>query len=525
MSNDQSEWKSKYSELLEQLEQKDSRSGEMISVMQRLVARVSLAAEGQNRSLDTDLKELRTLIRASGTTPRQLTQQLERIEKRVLELDDARNASIEVLGEVAQLVDRRSEPSTTEPKGGMDAQLVERRSKRPSFFGRLLAGRSADERAAAKDKTLEQINVKSKPPSSTDLDTPVSGTGLSAFGEHVQKTLLHLLSSMTLPDTAVRDLELARDKILSGVSDSELMLLLDEVAALVIAALGKGQRDFETFLKSLDDRLTGIHAFISDAHQHHAESLNSKQDFSAAIKEQVTTIQTDVAEAHDLKGLQSSVRTNLDALIASLDAFIDHEDDREAALVAQLDTLQQKTGELEHQTRELKIRLKEERNRALTDGLTGVPNREAFENRILEEYERWSRYKNPLTVAVCDIDNFKRINDGYGHLAGDRVIQIIAKEISRRIRKTDFFARYGGEEFVIIFPETKLEAAQPVLEKMRKLISELPFHFRGEQVQVTVSFGVTALSDGDTRQSAFDRADSAMYQAKDSGRNAVVAAE
>lgn len=252
MSNDQSEWKSKYSKLLEQLEQKEARAGEMISVMQRLVARVSLAAEGQNRSLDTDLKELRTLIRASGTTPRQLTQQLERIEKRVLELDGARNASIEVLGEVAQLVDRRSESSTTESKENMAGQAAERRSKPPGLFGRLLAGRSA----------------KPELSSSTDLETVVSGNGLSAFGEHVQKTLLHLLSSMTLPDTAVRDLELARDKILAGVSDSELMLLLDEVAALVIAALGKGQRDFETFLKSLDDRLTGIHTFISDAHQH-----------------------------------------------------------------------------------------------------------------------------------------------------------------------------------------------------------------------------------------------------------------
>ncbi|WP_344805602.1 GGDEF domain-containing protein [Allohahella marinimesophila] len=534
MSSDQNQWKNKYNELLAQWDEKEGKASEMISIMQRLVTRVSLAAEGQNRSLDSDLKELRSLLRATGTSPRQLTQQLERIEKRVLELDEARNASIEVLGEMAQLVERRAGGDAAPVADG--APVEERRSRKPSLFGRLLAGLSSDTKQAApvsakpasitRKSSASGSSFDSLPPGmlSTDLDATPSTPGLSAFGEHVQKTLLHLLSSMTLPDSAVRDLEKAREKILAGASDSELMLLLDEVAALVIAALGKGQRDFETFLRSLDDRLSGIHAFITEAHKHQEEALGSKQSFRKAIKDQVSTIQSDVAEADSLSHLQASVRTHLDSLITSLDAFVEHEDQREQTLLSSLASLKVKTAELESQTAELKIRLKEERNRALTDGLTGVPNREAFETRILEEFERWSRYRNPLTVAVCDIDLFKRINDSYGHLAGDRVIQIVAKELAKRLRRTDFFARYGGEEFVIIFPETKLEAAEVALEKMRKVVSELPFHFRGEQVQVTVSFGVTEFTEGDTRQSAFDRADGAMYSAKDNGRNAVVAA-
>lgn len=533
VSSDQNLWKTKYNDLLAQWDEKEGKASEMISIMQRLVARVSLAAEGQNRSLDSDLKELRSLLRTSGTSPRQLTQQLERIEKRVLELDEARNASIEVLGEMAQLVDRRAGGAAASPAPPAE----ERRTKKPSLFGRLLAGLSSDGKQGAtapvkpasvlrKSSSTTGSSFDDLPPGmlSTDLETLPSSPGLSSFGEHVQKTLLHLLASMTLPDSAVRDLEKAREKILAGASDSELMLLLDEVAALVIAALGKGQRDFETFLRSLDDRLSGIHAFITEAHKHHEDALGSKQNFHEAIKEQVSTIQSDVAEANNLSHLKDSVKTHLDILITSLDAFVEHEDQREQTLLSSLASLKVKTAELEAQTAELKIRLKEERNRALTDGLTGVPNREAFETRIQEEFQRWSRYRNPLTVAVCDIDLFKRINDSYGHLAGDRVIQIVAKELAKRLRRTDFFARYGGEEFVIIFPETKLEAAEIALEKMRKMVSELPFHFRGEQVQITVSFGVTEFTEGDSRQTAFDRADGAMYQAKDNGRNAVVAA-
>ena len=106
-----------------------------------------------------------------------------------------------------------------------------------------------------------------------------------------------------------------------------------------------------------------------------------------------------------------------------------------------------------------------------------------------------------------------------------KVIQIMAKEISRRIRNTDFVARYGGEEFVILMPETPPERAREVMEKTRSMIERLPFHFRQERVQVTMSFGISDFREGLTTDQIFERADQALYKAKQAGRNRVVVAD
>ena len=113
------------------------------------------------------------------------------------------------------------------------------------------------------------------------------------------------------------------------------------------------------------------------------------------------------------------------------------------------------------------------------------------------------------------------INDGYGHLAGDKVLKLIASELSKRLRKTDFMARFGGEEFVLLIPATPLAGGQQLLETLREAIEACPFHFKGEPVTITLSGGITAFSSGDQVDQAFKRADQALYRAKGSGRNRI----
>jgi len=120
---------------------------------------------------------------------------------------------------------------------------------------------------------------------------------------------------------------------------------------------------------------------------------------------------------------------------------------------------------------------------------------------------------------VWDVDHFKRINDTYGHRAGDRVLKTVAECLAKRVRSTDFIARYGGEEFVGIFPGTTLESALRVMDELRVAISKIGFHFRGAPVSITASSGITALLPGDSAGAAFDRADKALYRAKEAGRN------
>jgi diguanylate cyclase len=114
------------------------------------------------------------------------------------------------------------------------------------------------------------------------------------------------------------------------------------------------------------------------------------------------------------------------------------------------------------------------------------------------------------------------INDTYGHRAGDKVLTVVAEALSKDIRTTDFVARYGGEEFVMLLPGTSLEDAVRLSNKMRESIGQIGFHFRGQPVSVSISCGITTMREGDSGEDAFDRADKALYQAKDEGRNCVV---
>ena len=159
---------------------------------------------------------------------------------------------------------------------------------------------------------------------------------------------------------------------------------------------------------------------------------------------------------------------------------------------------------------------------AITDLLTGLSNRRAFNERLQLEWERLKRSTEiQAALVLCDIDHFKRINDNYGHLAGDKVLKIIATELAKRLRKTDFIARFGGEEFVLLIPGTPLEGAQQLLETLRTAIESCPFHFKGERVTITLSAGVSAFAAGERAEQVFERADQALYRAKRSGRNRI----
>ncbi len=158
------------------------------------------------------------------------------------------------------------------------------------------------------------------------------------------------------------------------------------------------------------------------------------------------------------------------------------------------------------------------KRQALKDFLTGLFNRRYFDEILRWEIEFSKRYKHPLSIILFDIDDFKCINDKYGHQFGDQVLKVIAELTKKHIRSSDVPARYGGEEFIILLPETDLKGAVKVAEKLRHIIETSPI----DGVKITASFGVTELLDGDTLDSLIERADKALYQAKRQGKNKVV---
>ncbi|WP_322030877.1 diguanylate cyclase [Paraburkholderia sp. J76] len=158
------------------------------------------------------------------------------------------------------------------------------------------------------------------------------------------------------------------------------------------------------------------------------------------------------------------------------------------------------------------------------DGLTGIANRRFFETRLADEFLRWQRYGGELSMLLFDLDHFKRINDEFGHVAGDTVLRSMAQRVAGVVRKQDVFGRFGGEEFALLLPCTPLDDALYVAEKIRCTIGDEPIEVQGVIVPVTASVGAaTARTGAPDYEGMINEADAALYTAKRQGRNRSVA--
>ena len=159
---------------------------------------------------------------------------------------------------------------------------------------------------------------------------------------------------------------------------------------------------------------------------------------------------------------------------------------------------------------------------SIHDGLTGVLNRNAFDERMEEETNRANRTQQSLAIIMFDLDKFKRINDNYGHPYGDYVIKSTAQILKDSVRNIDVVARYGGEEFIIILVDTDISKCRHVSERMVKNISKFDFDYNDVKVRMTISAGMAEFpADTDKIESLIDKADKAMYESKRKGGNLV----
>ncbi len=576
--DDVKRWKDKCFAQADELEQQEKSFDEHVSILQRLLVRVSLAAEGLNDDLDLQLTSLRDLLRKDKAGSSELSSRLSKIETAVLELDEQKSERTDkVLDALENLVDQLLElelekkqkkhlkqlsKEIKSQKNGLkeypnllmkyarlqeDALKVQfsgvSKESKSGFLQRFLGSSSKEQPAlenTVSEKTVSEredaaslrlspeteldISNDDAHSTNTQVDSDTDGEfipGFSAISGHVSSALSNLIEQLSIPPTAKSAAEKVQSHIRSGLNWYELGPTIDDVANLVISAVGKGQKDFENFLQNLDGRLAKLQGYLSESKTQQLDWQGSSSELDKQVREQVLSISKEVRDSKDIDHLKVSVSDHLDDIISSMDNFVSSEDSRVDEMNKQMEAMQHRLVAMETETGEIRARLKVERTKALTDVLTGLSNREAYEERLQMEFERWKRYRQPAAMVVGDIDLFKQVNDTYGHLAGDKVIQIIAKEITNRIRKTDFVARYGGEEFVIILPETEIKDVIPVIEKTREMISRLPFHFRDEEVQITMSFGVAAFQDKSTAAEVFDLADKALYKAKENGRNRV----
>lgn len=346
----------------------------------------------------------------------------------------------------------------------------------------------------------------------------------SSVAKHIEDTLLGLLEDLSLPERHRPQAEAMRERLAHGLNWYELLPILDDLAVLMLAITDSGQHEFEAYLKQLNERLEAFQGHLQVASDGHADSRDAARELDTQIREQVDGLQSSVQDAADLDSLKHVLESHLEGLLGTMDQHQQQRDQREQEVAARLKGLAERVASMEQEAQGYREHLEVQRQKALIDPLTGLPNRAAWSERLDHEVNAWHQQGNSLSLAMLDLDHFKRINDGYGHLAGDKVLKIIANVLRKRLRSSDFIARFGGEEFVLLMPSSSLTDALAAGEVLRAAIEACPFHFKGEPVTITVSMGVAQFLPGERSDLALKRADAALYRAKAAGRNQVQAA-
>jgi diguanylate cyclase len=476
----------KFQETLRSLERDEKLLRAREQVLRWLVGRLCLAAQGQSTGLDAALGRLRNAVRG--------------------EVDAAQ---LETLGNGIASAIRELDMGTatlTGMKGG--------------------AAATAKADAAAAQPVAIETGSAVNPP--VDAATNAQLPGQAVLGdERVRSVLTRVLSELRREPkltSAIADID---GELGISLTHEQLPKVLERVGGLVvqrIQGLERAREELQQLLDQMVAQLELLSRYVAGHDLDQNERQASNDSLSTQIKGEMHELGSAMDLGADLGSLRRHLRTRMDSIGRHLQDFKDREQERSRHARERTEQMRGRMEELEKEARKLHASLADEKRMSLLDVLTRIPNRLAYEQRLEDELDRFRRFGQPICLATCDIDHFKRVNDSYGHRAGDKVLQVVAESFAASVRSTDFVARYGGEEFVFVLPGSTLEDGQALMNRIREKVSEVGFHFRGTPVSVTVSCGITALRAEDVSDDAFDRADKAMYQAKDAGRNRVVAA-
>src|SRR5690606_27071280 len=513
----------------------------LISPFCRALSRIAVAAHGIDARFDELLAELRQLLRRYIYDQQQLAQLIDTIDARIKHVDDARDDHAQVVQQSLQKLieqmlalkpdsdlSKELKASLKQLKHDITEEDQLRLLKRlPILHGRVLHGLASNpagggllsrwfvrsgETAAVPGNPIESgpelqsasiiAPVAVVPDSIVCADFAVKGPNEIGAGSAddsnaepaftristaVCEVLDDLLKQIVPPPSVSDNYRHAREQIAKGLNWYELVSTLEQISVIVLASLKRDQGEFREFLQGINQRLGDAHNVLESSRLSQSQRAQADATLNDRVRCEVAEIQVSVQTASQLDDLKHEVALRLESVVGALDVHRSSEALRQRELEQQLTTLTARLQEMELQSQAIEGRLVEQQRLALLDMLTQLPNRQAYEQRLLEEYERWKRYARPLALAVCDIDNFKSINDTFGHLAGDKVLRIIARTLTQRLRKTDFIARFGGEEFVILMPETDRQGALQIIEAIREAVASCPFHFRDEPLSITLS--------------------------------------
>jgi diguanylate cyclase len=466
--SDTADWKQKYRDSLLEMEVEEKRWREIEQLLRRLIGRLCAAGMGVDRQLDDELTAIAAANRRNADAA-----ELERLAESLTTAVVAVDATSPVRHLAVQ-----TQPAAQTP-------------------------------AAAPQ-------VAAPPPAAISTRwhltcTAVAGLldRLNAGGTDACK-VQSLIAALAAADT-----DAALAGVMSGVAD--LIHAQSE-------SLARERLQAAAVLSEVTKRLEEMAAYLTEANSASRTRYDDTQSLNDSVLSHVRELTDEVSSATELGVLQSVVSARLETVAKQVSDFRAREQIRLMEYNGRAEHMRTRIANLEREAQELHSKLDMEKHGARLDPLTGVANRKSFDERFAQEIARRARGGAPAGLLLWDIDNFKTINDSYGHRAGDRVLQSVAGCFTAALRSTDFVARIGGEEFAVLLSGLELAEAVGVANQVRTAVEGLRFHFRGTPVRVTVSCGITELHPDDTLEAAFDRVDSALYRAKHGGKNLCVAA-
>ncbi len=355
-----------------------------------------------------------------------------------------------------------------------------------------------------------------------EKSTQANGTVAENSAPELAQELLNLTSELAFEGDSAKRLDFIKRQVCENQTMSVLLDSCVEIIRIIVATISQERDSAQNFLLAINETLSILHQSLLKSVERSNDIGSQMSDLNTRIQAKIASIETEVDSASSVAQLKQVISHKIEALTLDIQAKEQLEIEERDNLISSFNTMQHRVTQLERETAMYRERLAEQRFKSLQDSLTELPNRAAFDERMAIEFNAFQRNNNSLCLVVLDIDFFKKINDNYGHSAGDKTLQVIAKALKKSIRKTDFLARFGGEEFIMLMPHSDLEQVIVPLEKLRKTIKAIPFKFKNKNVTITISIGATQLKANDTFQEAFDRADSALYEAKNNGRDRLV---
>jgi len=491
------------------------------------ISKLSLVTKGINIELDNRLAQLRVLLTKSAPISDielkivEISKLLQKHtitnEQNIKSLHEQFNHAGEALQNIEAIPDdlRRqlrillNETSSTK---GSIIQYIPFLNKLIELYG--IALRSKTSISNSSNYSKNQLQGNNKAPA----DKNTSDTINSELMEQISACL----NKLKLSAQHTKELLAINSKLVNVTKNDDMLQHFIEIFDVIVADYKSERESAKNFLNTLNETLTTVQSSVQKTLLTCKESQSTNNIISDKLQSQLLEIGQSTASANSLEHLKVDINDKLKSIAATLNKKGKFEQLSQKAFSTQLDDMAKKVKKLEDQSQEFSKKLAEEQRKSMQDALTKLSNRAAFDEYFTKAMVRFHHKPFDLSLAVIDIDDFKQINDTYGHTAGDKTLQVIANTIQKEVTEDTFVARYGGEEFVLIYSGEDQAALTKKLNLLNKKIARLPFKFKRNKVSITLSIGCTHVKENDNIHTAFERADQAMYKAKSQGKNQAI---